>query len=237
MLIAIIGAASVAAADTDLSPPASALVAAVRDAMQQVRSRQAASPPPRDDAERLVRLGERDQAGRRVVMAWDMSKIPASEQDAAMRKVSAMVDAGDREDQAELLKLLPPEGWFLRSRYGNAAATAAFEIVQHAGETMQKRFLPVIEPLVKRGEVDGESYGMMFDRVRISDGQPQRYGTQFRCDGGKWRPYPLEDPEHVEARRAELGFGWSYAQEKAQFQRMPPCPQTRSPPPPGMVLD
>lgn len=78
---------------------------------------------------------------------------------------------------------------------------------------------------------------MMFDRVAISEDRPQRYGTQFRCDGGKWRPYPLEDEARVEAFRRDAGVAWTFAKNKQVMQSQPPCPQTRRPPPPGMRMD
>jgi hypothetical protein len=221
----------------DLSPEGRALIAAVQASLDDVRTRHAQSPPPEDDAERLVRLGELDQAPRRVVTSFDFSTVPEAEREAVLRAAVAPMEAADEANQAELLKLLPEEGWFLRSRYGEKASRAAFHIVQHAGPDLQRRFLPVLEELVQAGEVDGQSFGMMFDRVAISEGRPQRYGSQFRCDGGKWRPYPLEDRARVEALRAEIGFGWSFAENVARMEAAPPCPQTRSPPPPGMKMD
>ena len=142
----------------------------------------------------------------------------------------------DDENLKALLAMVPPEGWFLRSKYGKAAQTA-FHIVQHSDVETQKRFLPTLETLVPAGEFDGQNYGMMFDRVAISEDRPQRYGTQFRCDGGKWRPYPIDDPEQLDARRKAMGFPDAFAAYKARFDASPTCPQTRKPPPPGMKLD
>jgi hypothetical protein len=235
-MLALILAAAVAAPPA-LSPKGQALVSAIQASIDEVRARQAKLPPPKDDAERLVRLGDFDQAPRKVITAWDFSTIPEAERTEATRRASALIEAVDREDQAALLKMLPPEGWFLKSRYGAKAASAAFLIVQHSNHALQARFLPVLEPLVKQGEVEGDDYALMFDRVAVSEGRPQRYGSQFRCDGGKWRPYPIEDPAHLEARRKAMGFVETFADDKAIFAKMPSCPPTRSPPPPGMKLD
>jgi hypothetical protein len=57
-----------------------------------------------------------------------------------------------------------------------------------------------------------------------------RYGTQFRCDAGKWRPYPIEDPDHLDACRKTYGFLQTFAEYKAYYDGEPPCPQTRRPP-------
>lgn len=237
MLLALLASMHLAGAQPAPVGPAAAVIEAVERSIQQVHDRHAALPPPRDDAERLVRLGELDQAARKVMVATDFSQVPTADRAAMMTRIATLMDEVDAQNQAALQKLLPPEGWFLRSRYGREASGAAFHIVQHAGLELQQRFLPVLEPLVAAGEVDGQAYGLMFDRVAIQNDRPQRYGTQFRCDGGKWRPYPMESPEQVEARRSALQFPGTFAATKARFEGMPPCPQTPRPPPAGMKLD
>ena len=219
------------------SPQGLALVAAVQASLDDARERQARLPPPRDDAERIVRLGELDQAPRKVVTTFDWSRIPDEDRDASFRAQAAIMDTSDHEILAQLMALLPPEGWFLKSRYGPDAAGAAFLIVQHADAGALHRFLPKLQELAKSGEVDGQSTAMMFDRVAISEGRPQRYGTQFRCDGGKWRPYPLEDEAQVDELRKSAGVPISFEEFRKLFAAQPPCPQTPRPAPPGMKLD
>ena len=232
LIVALMLGASEPAA---LSPQTEALIAPVRESIEQVRARHAALPPPTSDAERLVRMGELDRAGRVVIVAMDFSKIPEAERSAALDKAAGWIEAVDQENQKALLAMVPPEGWFLRSRYGKGAG-AAFHIVQHADETLWRRFLPVLEPLVAQGEIDGQNYGLMYDRLATSEGRLQRYGSQFRCDNGKWRPYPIEDPSKLDERRAAMGFIESFDTYKTRMQSGPACPQTRSPPPPGMNI-
>ena len=220
-----------------LSPETQAFVAPVEAAIHAVRTRQGELEPATDIQTRLERMGELDQAGRLVIVSLDFSKVPAEERQAAIKAASAPIEAVDQENQAALLTLIPAEGWFLKSRYGDKAAAAAFHIVQHSDEHLWARFLPVLEPLVAQGEIDGQSFAMMFDRLATSEGRAQRYGTQFRCDNGKWRPYPIEAPESLEDRRREMAFPMPFAAYLAHFQSQPYCPQTRSPAPPGMVID
>ncbi len=222
---------------TRLSPEAQALVASVQAAIDTEKARQAALPPPKDDAERLARLGALDWAPRAVITTFDFARLPPDERDLASRAAGVRIEAQDRADAAVMLRLLPPEGWFLRSRYGARASEAAFHIVQHGPTGLQRRFLPVIGPLVAKGEIDGELYAKMFDRVAISDGRPQRYGTQFRCDGGKMRPYPIEDSAHLEDRRRTMGIDVTFEAMLAVAHAQPTCAQTPLPPPPGMKLD
>ncbi len=229
--ILVSAALAVAASTRDV------IVDRVKMAIDQTRTQIAALPPARNDSETLVRLGRIDEAPRKVIMATDFSALPEAERDRTVKEISRLVDASDRSNQLELLRLLPASGWFRASQYGPSATTAAFQIVQHAGPELWKTVLPRLAPLVATGEVEGQYYGMMIDREAISEGHPQRFGTQFRCDGGKWRPYPIESPDGLEARRAELRFPVTYAEMKAHFAAGPPCLQTTSPPPPGMKLD
>lgn len=220
-----------------LSPETQEIIAPVSMAIEEVRARHAVLGTAPDDRARLERMGELDQAGRQVIVRLDFSRIPDTERMAAVRAAGAVIEAVDQENQQALLAMTPPEGWFLKSRYGDKASAAAFHIIQHSDEGLWRRFLPVLEPLVATGEIDGQSYAMMFDRLATSEGRPQRYGTQFRCDNGKWRPYPIESVEDLEARREEMAFPVPFADYRAHFESQPQCPQTLSPPPPGMVVD
>ncbi|WP_436356022.1 DUF6624 domain-containing protein [Brevundimonas sp. CEF1] len=219
-----------------LSPEAQAIIAPVATAIEDVRAQHAALGPAPDEQTRLKRMGELDQAGRRVIMQLDFSRLSDAERMAAVRAASAPIEAVDQENQQALIAMTPPEGWFLKSRYGAEAAAAAFHIVQHSDEALWRRFLPVLQPLVATDEIDGQSYAMMFDRLATSEGRPQRYGTQFRCDNGKWRPYPIENVEALEAHRQEMAFPVPFAAYRAHFESQPHCPQTLSPPPPGMDI-
>jgi hypothetical protein len=48
---------------------------------------------------------------------------------------------------------------------------------------------------------------MMEDRIRMYEGKPQRYGTQFQPDkNGAFVPYTIENPENVNDRRRAVGL-------------------------------
>lgn len=235
--IILAAVAGLSANSADLSPSSQALLKAIAGAIDQARAQDAALPPPKDDTERILRLGSLDQAPRRVIVAWDFSTIPQAERPEAIHRASALIKALDQEDQAALLKLVPPEGWFSVSKYGRKAEVAAFSIIQHGDTQLQERFLPVLGRMVASGDVPGDNYALMYDRVEVSHNRPQLYGSQFRCDGGKWRPYPIRDPDQLDARRNAMGLRGTFADYKAHFDASPPCPQTPTPPPPGMKLD
>ena len=85
--------------------------------------------------------------------------------------------------------------------------------------------MPILEPLALAGEIDGQDYGLMYDRLAVNEGRPQRYGTQVTCKAGKlvidWDN--LEDPANADERRRALGFPGTLAEYEALFARYPPC--------------
>lgn len=207
----------------ELSPAVRRAIAPVTEAIAAERARQSALPPPVDDREHLERLGALDQAPRMRIGEIDVSGLSSEDAVAAWSAVGAAIKPIDQANQAAVLSMVPEEGWFLRSRYGEAAASAAFHIVQHGDETMWRRFLPVLEPLVATGEVRGESYAMMLDRLAVSEERPQRYGTQFVCVDRRWTLAPLEDAERVEDLRRELGISLPLSALLAHMETRPPC--------------
>ncbi len=55
-------------------------------------------------------------------------------------------------------------------------------------------------------------------RARVRSGHPQLYGTQFTYDQGQLKPHPIEDPTHLDARRAAVGLG-PYAAYEVQIRQ------------------
>lgn len=210
---------------SSLGPEARALIAPVAQALEAEEARQAALPPAASDRERLERMAVLDQVGRRALMRIDLSALPPDERRAAAQAMWAPVAAMDARLMDELLTMVPPEGWFLKSVYGEQAAGAAFLIVQHSDVEHWHRFVPVLEPLVARGEVDGQEYGLMYDRLAVAENRPQRYGTQMTCKNGKFviDRDNLEDPTNADARRAAMGFHWTLAEYEQRFADYPPC--------------
>lgn len=81
-------------------------------------------------------------------------------------------------------------------------------IVQHGSLEMQKHYLPKFIEAAKQGRLIRECVAVMQDRVACREGRPQVYGSQGNCDErGVFVPAEIEDPEHVDQRRAEMGMG------------------------------
>lgn len=209
------------AAAVQLSPQTEALIAPVHDAILKARAEIDALPPPKDDTERLLRMQKLDQAPRAVIQI-DFSNTPPAEKAAAQAKIWAEIGAIEEANLKALLAMVPSEGWFMISKYGKAGSTAAFLIVQHSDISQWRRFVPALEKMAAQGEVRGGEYALMYDRLALHEGRPQRYGSQMICKAGKYAPDRLEDPEHLDERRAAIGMS-PYKDYLARFENYPPC--------------
>jgi hypothetical protein len=204
-----LGAGRFAAAETLLSPEAKALIAPVHAAYIKVEADQAMLPPPRDDRERLERMFDLDQAARLVVIKIDLSVLPPTTRSAASDEMWSEIIAHDVANQRALKEIIAREGWITRTRFGAKASHAAFTVVQHSENDpdLMRSTLALLGPLAAKGEVDGNDYARLYDRVALEfDHKPQRYGSQLECQSGVWRSRALEDPEHVDERRRAVGL-------------------------------
>jgi hypothetical protein len=155
----------------------------------------------------------------------NLSGLAPALRDAASRAEWTEINRHDLANQSALKALLPHEGWFLKSRYGQNAVHAAFDIVYHAvnDKELQHAILAAIEPLVAKGEIRAQAYGMLYDCVATGDNRPQRYGSTFVCQDQKRVLAPLEDPEQVDVWRKTMGFPIAVEESAARFANGPPC--------------
>ena len=102
--------------------------------------------------------------------------------------------------------LIADRGWPKRSEVGSRAAFDFFLLVQHADLPTQQEVLPLMEAAVAEGEAAGSEFAYLTDRVRMREGRPQLYGTQYRMLEGEPVPHEIEDEANVDARRAAVGL-------------------------------
>ena len=114
----------------------------------------------------------------------------------------------DAQNTMWLDDIIKQYGWLTKSLVGEDGAQAAFLIVQHSPALQfQKKCLQLLEQVVRENEADPISLAYLTDRVRISEGKSQLYGTQGQTNpDGSIVPFPIEDEEHVDERRRAIGL-------------------------------
>ena len=101
------------------------------------------------------------------------------------------------------------EVWPGRRLVGDDGSRAAWLVAQYAIEDpgLQKRCLEALDVAVAYGDADPVHYAYLLDRVRMSDGLDQLYGSQFVLGPtGELEPWPVDDPDAVDARRRRIGL-------------------------------
>lgn len=115
----------------------------------------------------------------------------------------------DSVNQTRVIPMIEQYGWLPKSKIGNKAASAIFYVVQHSSLGTIEKYLPQMEELAKQGEASATDAAKMRDRLLMFKGEKQIYGTQsanwVRPEGG-YVIWPIEDVEHVNKRRREVGF-------------------------------
>jgi hypothetical protein len=141
----------------------------------------------------LIAMGEADQAVRPATAFADSIRSPTF-----VRRMHVQ----DSINADKLREIIDRFGWPTKTMVGARGASAAFLIAQHHA-SLQPLALRLMRALPAR-EVQQSELAMLEDRVLVSQGKPQKYGTQLTPDGGEFSP--VDSLSRLEARRAEVGL-------------------------------
>lgn len=162
------------------------------------RQLQASLPAPKTVTnpqlrDQLIGMAEEDQKVRESALQGN-----AQQADARMERV-------DAKNLTIMKDIAAKFGFPKAALIGPKGVDAFWLLVQHADKDpeFQQKMLEAIKPRAASGEVDKDKIALLTDRVLIAQGKPQRYGTQFRIEGGKLTPQPTEDLDTLDTRRAE----------------------------------
>lgn len=116
-----------------------------------------------------------------------------------------------RIDSANLIKvkkILKKYGWIGYDTIGYKANQTLFLVIQHSDSATQVQFLPLLRQAVKNKKAMPEELALLEDRILVTQGKNQIYGTQVNCDstGYKCIAFPIEDEKNVEKRRKVIGM-------------------------------
>jgi tetratricopeptide (TPR) repeat protein len=124
----------------------------------------------------------------------------------ALRRLQSWQNA---KNLSELETLLNSKGWPKSSQVGSLAASAAFFVLQHSNAGAQEKYIGMFGQACRNNEANCQQYALMFDRMRMNQNKPQRYGTHAYLDPSKGSTnelYPLEDEAMVDIWRKEIGL-------------------------------
>jgi hypothetical protein len=155
----------------------------------------------------LIKMYVDDQAARGNLMENVISKYNIDS--------TEITQAGgilvDERNRNRLKEIFNEYGFPTKDLVGKDAMQGIFLIIQHSDgdKEWQKSQLPNIEKAVKNGDMDGQSYAYLYDRIQINSGEKQLYGTQFAKVDPINKIVELAetvDLENLDRRRMEIGM-------------------------------
>lgn len=113
-----------------------------------------------------------------------------------------------RDNARQLRALIETFGWPGEPLAGADGAEAAWLIAQHAiGEPgFMRHCRDLLRTAVAAGNAPGWQLAYLDDRIRVSEGGLQRWGTQFEITPQGPVLSPVEDPAGLDERRSAVGL-------------------------------
>lgn len=154
---------------------------------------------------RLLTIFEEDQKYRMQINEVGQKHGFESKE---MRDLWKTIEEKDSLNLIEIKAILDQYGWVGEEKVGVQANMTLFLVIQHADLATQQKYLPMMREAVKAKKAQPSALALLEDRVALGEGRRQTYGSQIGQDSKTGKAYvlPLNDPDHVDERRAEVGL-------------------------------
>ena len=147
-----------------------------------------------------------------------MTQLPQDE------KAKLKLGQAREKTSARLCEILKQFGWPTTKLADAEGAAAALFLLQNSSSyRTQRDLLPVIVAAVKKNQIDRPHFAAFFDRLRVSAGMNQLFGTQVSIVKGFLVLVPIENEAQVDARRKEFNLPplEEYLRTLEKFHRTP----------------
>ncbi|MBL7912633.1 MAG: hypothetical protein JNJ41_16345 [Bacteroidia bacterium] len=117
-----------------------------------------------------------------------------------------IISEKDASNVIFITKILDQYGWLGPDIIGGRGSSTLFLVIQHSDQKIQEKYLPMMREAVKNRKAASKDLALLEDRVAIGQNKKQIYGSQLGRDDETGILYvlPLEDPDNVDKRRAEV---------------------------------
>ncbi len=127
-------------------------------------------------------------------------------------EMNAQLKKMKEQDSLNLIKvekILNERGWLGPDIIGYWGNLTLWLVIQHSAPDIVETYLPMMREAVLKGDARADHLGYLEDRNNKDQNRKQIYGSQFGNDveTGEGYVWPLEDPDNVDKRRAEIGLG------------------------------
>lgn len=126
-----------------------------------------------------------------------------------LKSLKRRISELDSINVIKVARILDERGWLGADVIGQQGNTTLFLVIQHANLDVQLKYLPMMRDAVQKGNAQASGLALLEDRIALRQGKRQIYGSQIGKDPDTGANYvaPLEDPDNVDKRRAQVGLG------------------------------
>ena len=168
--------------------------------VKQMLARVDAPPPEKPDKKLKQELLKMASKQRELLMQ-------VVENDQTKKEDRDKLNKAYDEHTLRLCEILKTHGWPTTPLVESEGVFAAFQILKNGGTyELQRDLLPVVVAAMKKDPIQKPDFAGLLDRLRVSAGMKQIFGTQAVSMGGFLVLYPIEEEAKVDARRAEFGM-------------------------------
>ena len=183
------------------SPTANAQSCVTPDDVRQMVTRIETAPPQakpdRKLRQELLKMAEKERELLLQVVGKDQPKKSDQEK----------LDKLYEKNIGKLCEIIKTAGWPTTPLVDADGVISTFQILKNGGPfELQRDLLPVIVAAIKRDPLQKPEFAGLYDRLRVSAGMKQLFGTQAVSTGGFLILYPIEDEPKLNERRREYGL-------------------------------
>jgi hypothetical protein len=126
----------------------------------------------------------------------------------AVLSLKQEIKSDDSMNLEKVKKMIQKYGWLGYDEIGNDCNFILFNTIQKADLQTQVAYFPIVKAAVKNKKALKVHEVYLQDRIYLNQGRRQIYGSQVLLDPEteKYFVLPLEEPESVDKRRAEVGL-------------------------------
>jgi len=146
-----------------------------------------------------------DQPPRVVYM--NLLKQSGGKKTPQIDSILTVIEHNDSIDIIKVEKILDTYGWLGADVVGQRGNLVLWLVIQHSDLAIQKKYQPMMEDAVKKGNLNPANYAWTIDRILVNEGEKQIYGSQLKMnplDSSKFYVTPMIDPDNVDKRREEV---------------------------------
>lgn len=181
-------------------------------------------------AAKLETVYKTDQEIRRKISTINNKYGAKSEE---FKNVLQKMREVDKENLHTVQNILDNHGWLGPEEIGSQGNMTLFLVIQHSDVSVQEKYYPIMKEAVDKGNAEASQLALLEDRIAVSNGKKQIYGSQVNTDRktGDKIFFEIKDPEKVDKRRKEvglaplsdyakmMGFEWDIEKHKKRYAK------------------